>query len=174
MSCFLENKGGNTTAVLVFKRSQLLYDIRNYAHIEGGMIDTASDHSRHMVQDVGEEGNVDRVTRVLDMSIAKCREMLYQYTKHELQNPGLDNVLKEPGAYGIVLNVPFDFSQTTLNLLEKLIHEYLVCKAVEDWMSITNPNKAQIWEAKAENAEREILRNMHNRRASMRRRLHPF
>ena len=174
MSCFVEESNGTLNAVLGFKREQLLYDIKNYAYIEGSVMDTDSNHNRHMVQDVGEEGNVDRGTRVLNLTVAKCRELLYPYTKNELHRTELNDTLREPNVYGIVLSVPTDFSQTTLYLLENLIHEYLVCKAVADWLSITNTAKAQVWEAKAEEAEGEIRINLHNRIARTRRRLHPF
>ena len=174
MSCFWEEKDGRINAVLGFKRDQLLYDIKNYAYIEGGVMGTESNHNRHMVQDVGEEGNVDRVTRVLNLTVAKCRELLYPYTKDELHRTELNDTLREPQVYGIVLSVPTDFSQTTLYLLENLIHEYLVCKALSDWLSITNPAKAQVWEVKAEDAESEIRANLHARIARTRRRLHPF
>ena len=160
--------------MLSFKRDQLLYDIKNYAHIEGSVMDTESNHERHMVQDVGEDGNVDRVTRVLNMSVAKCKELLYPYTKNDLHRTELNDNLREPEVYGIVLSVPNSFSQTTLYLLEHLIHEYLVCKAVADWMSITNPSKTQIWEVKAKDAESEIRTNLHNRITKVRRRLYPF
>lgn len=174
MSCFLEEKGGKLIAVLGFKRDQLLYDIKNYAYIEGSVMDTDNGHNRHMVQDVGEEGNVDRITRVLNLTVAKCRELLYPYTKNEPHRTELDDVLREPKVYGIVLSVPSDFSQTTLYLLKNLIHEYLVCKAVADWLTITNTTKAQVWEVKAEDAEKEIRINLHNRIAKTRRRMHPF
>ena len=174
MSCFVEESNGTLNAVLGFKREQLLYDIKNYAYIEGSVMDTDSNHNRHMVQDVGEDGNVDRVTRVLNLTVAKCRELLYPYTKNELHRTELNDTLREPNVYGIVLSVPTDFSQTTLYLLENLIHEYLVCKAVADWLSITNTAKAQVWEAKAEEAEGEIRINLHNRIAGTRRGLDPF
>ncbi len=174
MSCLLEEKDGRINAVLGFKRDQLLYDIKNYAYIEGSVMDTESNHNRHMVQDVGEEGNVDRVTRVLNLTVAKCRELLYPYTKDELHRTELNDTLREPQVYGIVLSVPADFSQTTLYLLENLIHEYLVCKALSDWLSITNPAKAQVWEVKAEDAQSEIRMNLHARITRTRRRLHPF
>lgn len=170
----MEEKDGRLNAVLGFKRDQLLYDIKNYAFIEGSVMDTESNHNRHTVQDVGEEGNVDRVTRVLNLTVCKCRELLYPYTKKEMHCTELNDNLREPPIYGIVLSVPLDFSQTTLYLLENLIHEYLVCKAVADWLSITNTAKAQVWEAKAEDAESEIRINLHNRIAKARRRMHPF
>ena len=156
----------------MFKREELLYDIKNYAFIEGSVMDTESNHNRHMVQDVGETGNVDRVTRVLDLRVAK--EFLYPYTKRDIHRSVLDDKLREPGVYGIVVKVPTNFSQTTLQLLEKLIHEYLVCEAVADWMSITNTAKAEIWKAKASEAESEIRVNVGTRMSRKRRRLAPF
>ncbi len=174
MSCYLDEQNGTVEAVLSFKRDQLLYDIANYAYIEGHVMETENTHQQHTVQDVGEEGNVDRVTRVLDLNVAKCREMLYPFIKHEIHRHELDDTLKETPAYGMVLKVPQGFSQTTLNLLGRLIHEYLVCKSVADWMSITNPAKAQTWESKAEEAERGIRSSLHARRSRVRRRCHPF
>lgn len=174
MSCILEEEGGRLKAVLTFKRERLLYDIGNYAYIEGSVMETDSGHRRHMVQDVAEEGNVDRMTRVLDVAVAKCREALYPYTKHEIRRPVLDDRLREVPVYGISLNVPKGFSQTTLNLLEKLIHEYLVCECVADWMSITNAAKHQTWKEKAEEAIGEARRSINTRMGMQRRRPHPF
>lgn len=174
MNCCLDERNGTVEAVLSFKRSQLLYDIENYAYIEGHIMETDNLHQRHTVQDVGEEGNVDRVTRVLDLNVAKCREMLYPYVKHEIHKPEQDDILKQTPVYGMVLKVPKDFSQTTLNLLERLIHEYLVCASVADWMSITNPTKAEAWGVKAQMAERELRSCMLARISRVRRRCHPF
>ena len=179
MSCYFQEAIDGTDeklqAVLTFKREELLYDIENYAYIEGAVLPRETDpHNRHMVADAGQDGNVDRISRVLDVEFATMKEMLYPYTKHEIHNAELDNSLREPGTYGMILNVPADFSQTTLILLEKLIHEYLVCKAVADWMSITNPQKAPVWEKKAEEAETKLRENLLTRQGRVRRKLGPF
>lgn len=174
MSCYLNEENGTLEAVLSFKREQLLYDIANYAYIDGHVLETENGHQRHTVQDVGEEGNVDRVTRVLDVCVARCREMLYPYIKHEIHRPELDDELKDTPVYGMVLTLPQGFSQTTLNLLERLIHEYLVCRSVADWMSITNPQKAETWAVKAQEAEGEIRTSLNTRIGRVRRRCHPF
>lgn len=164
MSCFIEEEAGQRTAVFIFRRDMLLYDIENYAYIEGSVMNTETPpHNRHMVQDVGEEGNINRVDRVLDMCHAQVKEALYPYTKHEIHNEQLNNKLRQPKVYGIILSVPEGYSQTTLNFLEKLIHEYLVCRAVEDWMSITNPAKQETWRIKAEEALGEIRTTMNTR-----------
>ena len=174
MSCWIDDSSGTVIAVLIFKRDDLLYDIKNYAFIEGSISETDSNHVRHTIQDVGEDGNVDRVTRILNLTVAKCKEMLYPYTKHNIHRQELDDKLREPGVYGIVMRVPKEYSQTSLNLLEELIHEYLVCTVVADWMSITNPTKAEMWKGKAESASREIKTGLNSRMQRVRIKTHPF
>lgn len=151
MSCELRSEGGKLFAVLSFHREQLLYDIKNASYIEGSVMEPETpDHNRHMVQDVGEEGNVDRVTRILDLTVAESREMLYTFTRHSVHNLHLDDKFKEQKMYGIVLKVPTNFSQTTLNYLEKLIHEFLVCRAQTEWLRLTYPAKADLWKERSE------------------------
>lgn len=136
--------------VIILKREQILYDIKNYCYIEGDIMPEDTQHSRHMVQDIGEEGNVDRVTRILDLAHDDVVERLYPFTQHEIHHPVVDDRLRGKTVYGIFLNVPETYSQTTLNLLGKLIHELMVCVAMADWMSITNPPKEETWKRKAE------------------------
>ena len=174
MACFWDKDDGGKTkkAMLSFKRDQLLYDIKNYAYIEGSLLTDAPPHVRHTVQDVGEEGNVDRVTRVLNLSVCKCREMLYPYTKREITKAVLDDRLKEVKVYGIALDLPATFSQTSLFLLEKLVHEYLVCTALADWLSITHAEKAKTWQEKAGAAETEAKNLLRSRMNRLRRKKH--
>ncbi|MDE7393961.1 MAG: hypothetical protein K2M80_05765 [Muribaculaceae bacterium] len=175
MSCILQQQeGGGTVAVMSFNRERLLYDIENNAHIEGDAMESEDGHSRHLVQDIAEEGNIDRVLRVVDLSIAECREMLYCFTKYDVDRPELDNALNIPESYGIVLTLPSGFSQTTLNLLERQVHEYVVCKAVADWMSITHPDRVEGWAAKAASAKTWIQTKLQARTGRTRRPMHPF
>lgn len=157
---------------LVFRREQLLYDMKNYAYVESHVMDAETEHGKHMVADVGEEGNVDRVTRVLDLGVSMCREMLYPWAKRDIDKTELDDTLKERTEYRIEMSVPGTLSQTTLTLIEKLVHEYLVCRGVADWMSITNAQKADTWLAKAADAESEIRTTVHSRMKRTRIRQH--
>lgn len=163
-----------TEVALLFKREQLLYDIRNYAFVEGDIMADEHYHQRHAVQDVGEGGNVDRVTRVLDLAHTECAEMLYPFTKQEIRDKVIDDRLRERKVYGIVMRVPNEFSQTTLNALEKLVHEYMVCRVVADWMSITNTQKAEVWERKVEELKAAIRNKPRLRRGPLRIGQHPF
>lgn len=58
--------------------------------------------------------------------------------------------------------VPKTFSSTTVMLLVRLIHEYMVYSVLSDWLSVTNAKAAGNWRDKALEAEKEIksVKNM--------------
>lgn len=161
-------ESGKREVMLIFKRDQLLYDIKNCCYVEGHIMVESHDEVRHMVQDVGEEGNVDRVTRMLDVAHADIVERLYPFTKREISKPVYVDLLRDRPVYGIALSVPETFSQTTINLLGELIHELLVCTAVEDWLSTTNPPKAVVWDRKKEALYTRITQIRNTRRGRYR------
>lgn len=168
----------DTQVTLTFKRSELLYDARNMAYVEGDIIPTADEHDRHQIVDIGEDGNADRVARVIGLIMAEVRELLFPYTKtpigtHEQE----DDALETPEKYVVEMKVPRDFSETTIDLMEKYIHEYIVCRVLQDWMSITNlknPNSATTWQMKAQEAKEQIASTLNAKRYRVRRTLTPF
>lgn len=176
MACdFFKEEAGRINAVLTFKRSELLYEVKNCSFIEGTVMETQSEHNRHTVQDVGEEGNVDRITRMLDLAVAKCKEMMYPFTKTQVEElAAFDNKLREREVYGIVLSLPSGFSRTSLAYLEKLIHEFVVDRAMSEWMKLTNPSKVRLWEERQERSEVEIKAALMSRRTHLRRKQSPF
>lgn len=165
----------NKEAILNFEREQLLYDIKNYCFVEGDLMERNDEHAKHQTFDVGEEGNIDRVTRVLDLAFASCVELCYPYSKKELRDYNRrDDELEEEDEYVLRLKLPNGFSSTTIDLLEKLIHEYLVYRVVADWMSITKPESEANWRRKIEEAEQQIKSSLHGRTGRVRRTLNPF
>lgn len=137
-------------------------------------MNTGESHLRHMVQDIVQGGNVDRVTRVLNLAHSAAEEILYPYTKREVSDRVLDDVLVEPEVYKILMTVPDSFSQTTLNFLEKLIHDWLVCMVIADWFSMTYPDKASVWYQKTEALKEEVENIINTRRSRVRIVKHPF
>lgn len=164
------------SATLTFKRAELLYDAENYSFVEGDILNEDDEHSRHQVFDIGQSGNVDRVTRVLNLAHSECVEMLYPYTKEEIpdEQEALDDILVAPDDYKIELTLPESFSLTTLKLLMHLIHEYLVCRVLADWMSITNPKSQANWEDKMHSLKTKIQTSLVSRSGKVRRKLKPF
>lgn len=164
------------SACLRFRRAELIYDASNYSYVEADIMPEGDECRRHQVFDIGQDGNVDRVTRVLNTAHAECVEMLYPYTKQEIpdEQEALDDVLKEPETYEIKLTLPETFSLTTLRMLEELIHEYLVCRVLADWMSITNPESEANWEKKFTTLRNKIRTALVSRTGKIRRKLKPF
>lgn len=176
MYCSGNSQQQTTPVTLTFKRSELIYDAANYSFVEGDIMKADEEHARHQVFDIAEKGNIDRVTRVLNLAHAECVEMLYPYTKEEVAEgqTALDDVLNAPEEYSIVMNLPVGFSLTTVKLLEHLIHEYLVCRVLADWMSITNPSSERNWEEKFKSLKTKIQTSLVSRAGKIRRKLKPF
>ena len=133
------------------------------------------EHQKHQVFDVCEEGNIDRVTRVLDLTFEQCVDLCYPYSKREVKLcTRRDDELEAEDEYVMYLNVPNTFSETTVTLLEKYIHELLVYRVVEDWLSITHPDSAGKWREKADKIEGDILSAINHRTNVTRRKLSPW
>lgn len=205
------------TVKMTFKREELLYDIRNNAYVEGDVMQVKTEHDRHQVQDIGEDGNIDRVTRVLDLAHAECEEALFPYTKENVEQetemddtptfvePTADaeGIVAEPegetpegetsgtvdneeeftdetpeekptGDYVIRLLVPDEYSKTTVRLIVRYIHEYMVCRVLADWLSITNPPAAANWKAKQDEALEGMKEAVNFRTVRVRRTQTPF
>ena len=176
MNCCNTDNGRGRTATLVFKRSELVYDAENYSFVEADIMDADDEHARHQVYDIGQEGNIDRVSRVLNLAHAECVEMLYPYTKEEVDEDDCElcDTLRHPCAYRIEMRLPDGFSMTTVRLLKQLIHEYMVCRVLADWMSITNPGSQKNWEDKIRTAKSKIQTALVSRRGKVKIKMNPF
>ena len=171
-------KASTVAVTLTFKREELLEDIKNYAFVEGDVLTPEEAHAKHQVMDIIEDGNVDRVTRVMDLVFAECTELLYPFTKEDVEGgEELDDVLRYETEYIIYMNVPTTFSKTTLRLLEVLIHEYIVYRVMYDWMGIANiinPKSTENWRLKAEDLKARITNALSHRTKALRRKTRPF
>lgn len=169
------NSRETKSVTLLFHREQLLYDIKNSAYIEGHVWGEENQHAQHTLVEIGEEGNVDRVNRMLEVAHAAAVEMLYPYTKQEpVEDEIICNRMWTPEEYIIKMSVPATMSVTSLHLLNKLIHEFMVARVIYDWLSITHPEAAGNWHEKAMEAQAEINRVKHTRTGVLRRPSHPF
>lgn len=175
-----DNKqGGKETraqATITFCRGDILYDCATCAYVVGDIADDATmDHARHQIQDITDDGNIDRVTRTLGLAHAEVVEALFPFTKDNVDDMNLlDNAKDDPDEYKITLSLPRRFSKTTLRLLTQLIHEYMVCRVLDDWLGITYPKLAITWQEKAEATLQRIREAKAATTGFTRRALSPF
>ena len=160
---------------ITFKREDLLYDIANYSFVEGDLMEVSDEHQRHQAIDVCEDGNIERVNRVLGLAYSEVVESMYPYTKKECEDEEVrDNGMVVPESSVVVMSVPDEFASSTVDLLTNLIHEYLVCRVVGDWMSITNPKSRAAWDEKAEYARMKMRGCVNSRMVRLRRKMSPW
>ena len=163
----------NEVVLLKFLHSELLYDIKNNAYVEADVMGENNQHAQHVTADIGEEGNIDRVDRILSVVHTAVIDMLFPYTKQIPIEETIDDKLVSPEEYVVELHVPTTMSRNTVHLLSRLIHEFMVYSVLADWLSITNPQAAKNWAGKAELITKQINK-VKNRRGTFIRKTHPW
>ena len=167
--------GDHHRAALTFYTDELLYDLRNIAYIYGvSKTEKQPDVDHHLTFDIGEEGNVDRIARVLDLSFSEIQEALYPYTRSPLLEQEGCGCGVHQREYTLRMVVPSLLSQHTLTYAERWIHEWLVCRAFAEWLLLIGDSSFSLWMEKAELAKREVQRAMAKRAGRIRRKMSPF
>ena len=156
------------------KRSELLADLRSLAYAEA---DKESDesHAKHQLMDICEDGNVERVTRKLNLAASELKEKLYPYTKKPIEEgmTGKSDYV-EPEEYLFEMKVPNTMSVTTLEHVTLLIHEYMTAKVMEDSMMRLYPGYAVKWQVAGEKVIQAIGAAINRRLRPMKRKLSVF
>lgn len=138
---------------IILYRKSLLYDIANIAYIVADSAPELDEKIRSVINDICEEGNVDRVTRILNRAYNDLLNRLYAYTKERvLEESKIDDLFSEPLEYKIRMMVPEDFSKTTVSALGEYLHEYIVDIVLAEWLSITKKDEVATWQEKADAA----------------------
>lgn len=163
------------SAKLTFKRDEILQDIGNYAYVVADVMRVDAEHARHQVLDICQDGNIERVSRVMNLAHSEIVELLYPYTKEVCgEEEVCDNTLIFPQEYVVNMELPDNFAKSTIILLTKLIHEYFVYRILGDWLSITASECSGIWEEKLDVVREKINSAKNNRTGRVRRTLAPF
>lgn len=136
---------------IILYRNSLLYDISNIAYIVADSAPDLDEKTRSVITDICEEGNVDRVTRIMNRAYNDLLNRLYAYTKERVLEEGkINDLFSEPLEYKIQMMVPEDFSKTTVSALSEYLHEYIVDVVLVEWLSITKKDEVGIWQEKAD------------------------
>lgn len=162
-------------------KKALLYDISNMAYL---IADTGEplNHTLHRVRDICEDGNIDRVSRILGLAYAKILDVLAPVS--ESRHIKIDRDLSvSPHNYEIRFSSSgrFRFTLTSEKKLKikEIAHEYMVCMVLCDWLEVTLPVAADVWKYRAESAldalENLVATVMYSSSSTtLRRRISPF
>lgn len=162
------------TVDFILGRDNLLYDIANEAYIEGDLMPDEADKVKAILQDLTQDGNIDKTNRTMNIAVSECEEMLYPYTNREIQAGDIDNRPAAPTEYHITARFPDTFSQTTADLLKGLLHEYVVGRVLADWLGSTKPEIVPKWLDRIGDIRLRIKQAMSIRRTKTRRKISPL
>lgn len=167
------------------QKQELAFDIKNtaYSFADSQTGFDVDMHKLHNVFDVAEEGNREKLARILDSAVEDCREMLFRFCKMEMRGGGFDtneweecvgSPTNEEENYYLALMMPRGFSKTSVHTLMVYIHDYIVYQSLYEWMMIVYPDGADGFWALAEDKKQKIKDASNRSTGRSRIRLHPF
>lgn len=162
-------------------KKALLYDIENMAYT---IADTGEPgrHTLHRVRDICQDGNIDRVARVLGLAysnvlsvLTPVLEQLRMDIDKDYSSEAHDYIFK----FRQDNQMRFRLSKESKLKIKETVHEYMVSKVFEDWLGITLPEAADVWKYKAEvcfSVIQDLVSTLVNSsiNAGFRRKLNPF
>lgn len=137
---------------------ELLFDIANMAYT---IADTGelNRHTLHRVRDICEEGNIQRVERVLHLAYSNVIGVLHPVMRAP-KGMTDEDCGRTPGDFEFRF---IDNCRLRSNLtaearlrIKEMIREYMVCMVLHDWLTITLPEAADVWKDKYETAYRAL------------------
>lgn len=136
------------------KKKALLYAISNMAYVIADEGDP-SDHSLHRVRDICEDGNIDRVSRVLGLAYSNILSVLIPLIESPRMDINRDNS-EIPHDYEINFrcdsNLKFSFTKERKLKIKETAFEYMVSMVLADWLGVTYPIAADVWKFRAQQA----------------------
>lgn len=158
-----EGRHGFGHTVVELLRDELTYDVKNtlYIFARGQEGQGVAPRKMAMVYDVGEDGNRDKLARLLDAAVEDCREKLYALTRREGREAYASDLWEEvAGAeengeeeYLLRLSLPVSMSATSVRTMAVYMHDYVVNTVAKEWLLLVYAEGAAQFAALADDAE---------------------
>lgn len=166
-------------------KEELVHDIKNTAYAFADSMQTVDTdpHSIHNIYDVAEDGNRDKLARILDSTVEDCRELLFRFCKEELTGGGFESneweecigsPTHEDEAYYLSMKMPKGISKTSIHTMTVYIHDYIVYQSLYEWLMLVFPSGADRLWVLAEEKKQKIKDASYRSVGRSRIRLHPF
>ena len=133
-------------------KKALLYDIANLAYTiaDNG---EPGDHRLHRVRDICQDGNIDRVARILGLAYADILSILLPLITTPAINIDRD-FSSSPHDYEICFRndrtLKYLLTKERQLKIKESAHDYMVCMVLADWLGFTLPSEAPLWRQRAE------------------------
>lgn len=129
--------------------NEVIADIRSAAWLESELHPELDRHHRHEMADICEDGNIERVWRVLALAEVEVRLALSRIL-HEKEAAKKDNGLECPEIWQFLF-LP-GLAPSVLSFIREKIHEYMVARVMADRAGVIIMASAEIWEERGKDA----------------------
>ena len=153
--------------MMELQKKELVFDIANTAYVFADALSVDDLHIKHNIIDVAQDGNRDKLARILDEAVEDCRETLFDlgkgyvdvgwYDSNEWENC-VGSPTNEEESYYLQMFAPRSFSPNSLHTLTVYAHNFIVYKTMADWLTIVYPNGAEQFLSLAEEKKDKLLR----------------
>lgn len=142
-------------ADIELRQDDLLADIANRLLVTANSIGKDADTAG--TKDALDDGNREIITGLVAKYVYECMNILFPYAKTPVRRCRCDGG-NEADVYVIRLTFERERSETQVQELRRLIHDYIVYKCYAEWLEMTLPaaNTYTIWEQKAEDTRERI------------------
>lgn len=146
---------------IIIRRQQLIDDIASAAWVVADVEEgKETPHRLHQTFDICQDGNLPLTERLIGLALAEIElsllPLLVCQGKHKPRK-GIRNNLPED--MRLRLNIKSGRGREAASRLIPVIHDYIVARVLEEWLSITLPASAPTWKRKAEELL-EIIRRL--------------
>ncbi|MBR1792084.1 MAG: hypothetical protein IJ764_00380 [Bacteroidales bacterium] len=164
------------TAIITLKRSELIYDIQNRAMLVARGFDSGDNFKDiSLMQPGDDENDLDMLARSLNTAFDDIAEALFAFCKTSAEDgTERDDSISLPESYILQLTIPDDYSDTSVRRLVNIMHEYMVCLALADWLTATYPAAAEQWIVRKDQAINNLRRTVQKRIRRVRRTMSPL
>ena len=146
---------------IVLYANNLYADIANRLTLTADSMEAQTEGADlHTAKDAMDDGNKDTIDNLVARHVFDCINLLYPYSKTPIERQRRDRESEnEAEAYIIHLTFERPRSETSIQLLQRLIHDYIVYKCYAEWLATTVPQAGTytMWEGKAESVREQIV-----------------
>ncbi len=143
---------------VLLSRNEIIDDLANVNYIQSNANMEDDSRKQSLVQEIGEDGNRDRVVRIMDLAFGEVKSGLYKHLAdaHDEDVLRTDD-FKIVADYVMRLKVNLKSRDDMLEYIKNLTHEFIVARVLEDWLELHGrADEAGVWTKKAETALAKI------------------
>lgn len=134
-------------------------------------------HARNIYRDiVADDIKREKVIRCMKLAMDELNDKLFPYSKRVIRYPQIvvSDMVSQKEIFRLVLNVPMTMSETTVEYLRTLGHEYVVARVLEEWARTSMPDTLATRMAVVDDISNKISAAKDRRMRTVRRRLSTY